>query len=152
MNAIRLSLNKSAETAGDYMAVTMRTIQTLQKQLQQIGERYQQELAQPSASGTAQQELMRQLASQMQSIQNQIETLQQSIVQRQAVDAMRRQESEQSRAGSVIRFDVGRHLGSASQEAGAATDQPEDVARGPEGREHSSNPMRTVGVIIDTSA
>lgn len=118
----------------------MRTIRALQKQMQDLGERYQDELVHPHASGSDEQALLREIARQMNSVKDEIDVLQRSIVQRQATDGMQRQDKgsmaavpAEDRAGLPVR----------AQEAGPPA---------PAGDSRAPDPTRTVGVVVDTTA
>lgn len=141
------NLSARRAEAGDHVAVTMRAIRGLQKQLRELGDAYQRELAEPSATGTAHAELLRQLANQMQSIEQQIEALQQSIIQRQAVDTLRgNADRHGAKAPPVSPASEGDAVGRATP----AT--PSAEAREREPRTPGPDPSHTVGIIIDTTA
>lgn len=138
------------DTATDFASVAMRTIRNLQKQLRDLGESYQHEMANPHTAGPAEQELLRDLAKQIEGVKQEIEAIQRSIVENQAIEGMKKQKAQQQRTAAGA---VGSPSGAKSAEASSSNAKPEAVhqllqldgtaAPVPEG---------TVGENIDTSA
>lgn len=77
----------------DFTATAMRTIRNLQKQLQAIGERYQDELAHPKTTGPKEQEILREILRQMDSVQREIDAIQKSIIEHEAVEQLKKNKS-----------------------------------------------------------
>jgi hypothetical protein len=143
----------------DFTAAAMRNIRSLQKQLQAIGERYQDELAHPKTSGPKEQEILREILRQMDSVQREIDAIQHSIIEHEAVEQLKKNKSTSPKIPNP-------ELDSSSSENVEATNGADGVpskvkaaaeVASSESPETSTKPTkvdrtRLVGSVIDTTA
>lgn len=141
------------------MATAMRSIRNLQKQLRDIGERYQNELAHPTTAGPAEQEILMELARQMSSVQREIDALQQSIMEHQAVEQLKKDNHNHlkisSEDGNTLSTGISKQRGSVTKtpQQGGRVAKTEDAVQS-EGTASvtETNPTSTAGSVINTYA
>ncbi len=147
MNPIKPTQASTGQASGSFTMNAMRAIRILQKQAQELGKRYQEELLHPTATGTAQQQLLRNLAQQMNSVDMEIDALQDAIIQHEALAALKREQGNDTLKAAQP-MQEGHTPGASETDAAAKPGSPEDT-HGPQPERSVSG---TVGSVIDTTA
>lgn len=143
----------------DFMATTMRSIRNLQQQLRDIGERYQNELAHPTTAGPEEQEILMELARQMSSVQREIDALQQSIIEHQAVEQLKKANhtrikisNEDGNTLSTGNSKQGGSVEKTPQQSGQVVKMDNTAQSESTHSVTENNPMSTAGSVINTYA
>jgi TolA-binding protein len=146
VNSINAVQAPDEHSSGGFTANTLRAMRLLQKQMNELGKRYQDELTHPSFSGSAQQQLLRDLVQQMNSVKSELDALQESIIEHQTLAAFRkdRLDAAAARPRSEAQPGLWASLGDADQPATGTDHDGRAAAR--------RDPLRTVGTVIDTKA
>ena len=95
MNPITNKPSSVESTSGSYPEKAMRAIRALHKQMRELGKQIQDETSSPTGSGPEQDQLMRDLMQQMNSIRMELEVLQASIIQHQALAALKKEQANE---------------------------------------------------------
>lgn len=143
----------------DFMATSMRSIRNLQKQLRDIGERYQNELAHPTTAGPEEQEILMEFARQMSSVQREIDALQQSIMEHQTVEQLKKDNythlkisSEDGNTLSTENSDRRDSVTKKPQQSGRVAKREDAVQSESMPSVKEINPTSTAGSVINTYA
>jgi TolA-binding protein len=147
VNPINAAQASGDRSPGGFTANTLRAIRLLQKQMNELGKRYQDELTHPSSAGSAQQQLLRDLVQQMNSVKSELDALQESMIEHQTLAAFRKERLADASApqpAGEAQPGLRPSPGQADPPAAAAGQAGSGAAR--------RSPIRTVGTVIDTKA
>ena len=147
MNPITSKQAPVERTSGGYTATAMRAIRALQEQLQELGKRLQDEITKPTASGPEQDQLMRDLAQQMNSVRLELDALQESIIQHEALAAFKKEQASERLNPQPAQQAPGPLPSGLSKPATA-----DEANQGKGANRPRADKMSVVGSVINTTA